>query len=48
MRIASKKNHGIQGFERPVLPFGHLLQDRVGDGADQVGRDSVRIASKST
>ncbi|CAM5602904.1 hypothetical protein ATER59S_05514 [Aquamicrobium terrae] len=27
------------GVERPILPFGHLFQHRVGDGRDQVRRD---------
>ena len=41
-----EENQGVKGFERPVLPFGHLFQDRVGDGADQVGGnvDPVQIA----
>src|SRR4028118_1317307 len=43
-RSASRKTSGFgalprRRLERPVLPLGHLVQHRVGDGADQVGRD---------
>ena len=34
-----EEDQRIEGFQRPVLPVRHLVQDGVGDGADQVGRD---------
>ena len=34
-----EKHHRVDRIERPVLPFPHLVQNRVGDPADQVGRD---------
>ena len=33
-----EKHHRINRIERPVLPFPHLVKDRVGDPADEVGR----------
>src|SRR5262249_42966442 len=37
-----EENHRV---ERPVLPFANLLEDRVGDPADQIGRnlDAVNL-----
>ena len=34
-----EKHHRIDRVERPVLPFPHLVENRVGDPADQIGRD---------
>ena len=34
-----EEDQRIDRLERPVLPFGDLLQDGVGDGRDQVRRD---------
>ena len=34
-----EEHQRIERLERPVLPFGHLVQDGVGHRADQVGRD---------
>jgi hypothetical protein len=34
-----EENQRIEGFQSSVLPFRHLLQDVIGDGTDQVGRD---------
>src|SRR6202008_3504203 len=36
---ATKKPHRIARVERPVLPLPNLVDDRVGDPADEVGRD---------
>src|SRR6202034_496572 len=33
-----KTHHRIDRVERPVLPLPHLVQDRVGDPADEIGR----------
>jgi hypothetical protein len=34
-----EEHHRIDGIERPVLPFPDLVEDRVGDPADEIGRD---------
>src|SRR5262249_21933921 len=34
-----EKDHRIHGIERSVLPLPDLVQDRIGDPADEVGRD---------
>src|SRR5512134_1808511 len=34
-----EEDQGIKGLQGAVLPFRHLVQDGVGDRADQVGRD---------
>ena len=34
-----EEDQRIAGVERPVLPFGHLLQNRIGHRRDQVRRD---------
>ena len=34
-----EEDHRIDRIEWPVLPFPHLVEDGVGDPADQVGRD---------
>src|SRR5512144_2257955 len=40
-----EENQWVKRFQRPVLPVRHLLQDGIGDGADQVGGnlDSVQL-----
>lgn len=42
-RSASKNTTGYSGSERARLPRGHLRHDRVGDRADQIGRDLDRV-----
>lgn len=32
-----EKDHRINRFQRPALPFADLIEDRVGDFADQIG-----------
>jgi len=39
-RRASSKNDGINWFQSAVLPIRNLLQNRIGDTADQVGRNA--------
>jgi hypothetical protein len=34
-----EEHHRIDRVERAVLPFAHLIEDGVGDPADQIGRD---------
>ena len=34
-----EENQRIEVLERPVLPFRHLVEDVLGDRADQLGRD---------
>src|ERR1700735_3467960 len=34
-----KKDDRINRLKRPALPFAHLIQNGVGDLADQIGRD---------
>src|SRR5512144_746739 len=40
-----EENQRVESFERPVLPVRHLLQNGIGDGADQVGGnlDAVQL-----
>ncbi|GAA0270604.1 hypothetical protein GCM10010302_05210 [Streptomyces polychromogenes] len=37
------EDHGIDGVEGPVLPFGHALEDLVGDRGDRLAGDSGAI-----
>jgi hypothetical protein len=41
-----EEDQRVERLERPVLPFGHLVEDGVRDGADQVRRDldAVQLA----
>jgi len=34
-----EEHQGVEGLQRPVLPFGHLLVHRIRHRADQLGRD---------
>src|SRR5512132_1759017 len=34
-----EEDQRIKSFERPVLPVRHLVEDGVGDGADEIGGD---------
>ena len=34
-----EENDRVDGIERPVLPLAHLVQDGIGDPADEIGRD---------
>jgi hypothetical protein len=36
-----EEHHRIDRIERPVLPFPDLVEDRIGDPADEVGETSV-------
>jgi hypothetical protein len=42
-RSASEENNRIDGIERAVLPLAHLVQDGVGDPADEVRRDLYAV-----
>jgi hypothetical protein len=47
-----EEHQGVERFQRPVLPLRHLLVHRVGDRADQLGRDfdatQIRIQPAKT
>ena len=34
-----EKDDGVNRIERPVLPLPDLIKNRIGDPADQIGRD---------
>src|ERR1700722_15419768 len=38
-----EENQRIHRFQRPVLPFGHRLQNRVGHRRNEIGRDLQAI-----
>jgi len=38
-----EENQRIHRFQRPVLPFGHGLQNRVGHRRNEIGRDLQAI-----